>query len=205
MIELERFAAAILSQWRNEGGGDAEPIAVTTLLDRVLPYRVARRVLGIDVSEDYEAMMLRMLAEEGDLLRVTPADAAELARATLASRLPDLGVLQLLRSASITVTERTIAVAGTEPAAPPPVAESTWAPAPAPAVERTPALRPTAAPRIEELRGEGCWSCSEPLPVDRQVKFCPFCGADQRQPVCGACGAAAERGWKHCGECGVKL
>src|SRR5450755_3853030 len=112
MTELERLVGAVLSQWRADGGGDHEAIAVSALLDRVLPYRVARRMLGLDASEDYEALVLRMLSEEEALVRVTPNDAAELARATANSRLPDLDVLQLLRPASFTVAERIL----TEPA-----------------------------------------------------------------------------------------
>ncbi|MEO5799673.1 MAG: zinc-ribbon domain-containing protein, partial [Gemmatimonadales bacterium] len=50
-----------------------------------------------------------------------------------------------------------------------------------------------------------CWSCTEPLPDGRVVKFCPFCGADQRHPACPACGEEIERHWKHCPECGTKL
>lgn len=201
MTELERIAGAVLMQWRSEGGGDRESIAVTALLDRVLPYRVARRLLGIDASEDYEAMMLRLLAEEENLVRVMPPDAAELAKATCDSRLPDLGVLQLLRSAAVTFSDAAIARVGAIPPPPPPAPSP---PMPEPDLRHddepsagvaTPA--PVVAPE--------CWSCAGSLPADRAVKFCPFCGADQRAPTCGACGAAAERGWKHCPECGAKL
>jgi hypothetical protein len=190
MTELERVAAALISQWRGEGGGDAEPIGVGALLDRVLPYRVARRILGIDVNEDYEALMLRLLAEEEQLVHVTPADAAELAKATSGARLPDLGVLQLLRSASITLDAAVLArLAGAAPSVP--AAGSKWA------------AEPVAVPA--DPSGATCWSCVEALPRGRQVKFCPFCGADQRQPACAACGAQAERGWKHCPDCGGPL
>ena len=212
MTELERLVDAVVTQWRADGGIDGGPIAVSALLDRVLPYRVARRMLGIDVSEDYEALVLRMLSEEEDLVCVTPTDAAELAKVTANSRLPDLGVLQLLRSASFTVTDRAIRqVPGALPASSKkdeytevPELKAAVEPAPAPESQHQPepvtAVVPAsvaAAPR--------CWSCAEALPPDRPVKFCPFCGADQRHPVCGACGAHAERAWKHCPDCGAAL
>ena len=194
MTELERLAGALLAQWRADGGGDHDSIAVSALLDRVLPYRVARRVLGIDASEDYEALVLRLLSEEEELVRVTPNDAAELARATANSRLPDLDVLQLLRPASFTVAARVL----TQPAAEPePEPEPVLVPHEEPSSGVTGAQRGTGV--------EGCWNCTEPLPVGRGGKFCPFCGADQRQPACEACGAVAERGWKHCAECGARL
>jgi hypothetical protein len=224
MTELERLVGAVLSQWRADGGGDHDPIAVSALLDRVLPYRVARRMLGIDSSEDYEALVLRLLSEEESLVHVSPDDAAELARATANSRLPDLDVLQLLRPASFTVADRILGESTAAPDVPQLQETSTWAaadvaaPEPEPEPEPEPVPEPGPAPAIthaepssratEAQRAagvDGCWNCTEPLPVGRHAKFCPFCGADQRQPMCAACGALAERGWKHCAECGAKL
>jgi hypothetical protein len=245
MTELERFAAALLVQWRADGGVDGGPIAIGALLDKVFPYRVARRMLGIDVSEDYEALVLRLMSEEEQLVRTEPLDAAEMAKTTITSKLPDLDVLQLLRAATITLTSRAIArLEGVLPM-PPAREESRWAetpaaaapevvpapaprtmpvepepareadadviplhPAPEPVREPTPREPPPAflttvsfTPPVEE----SCWSCHETLPADRAVKFCPFCGADQRHPACAVCGTPVERRWKHCPECGATL
>ena len=200
MTELERLAAALLVQWRTDGGVAGGPIAVSALLDRVLPYRVARRILGIDVSEDYEALVLRLLAEEEDLVRVDPVDAADMAKATINSRLPDLDALQLLRSATVTLTERTIARLGDVLPMPSPKSDSKRTTPPvAKEDEGSSRAEPTQPPAAH------CWSCADALPLDRTVTFCPFCGTDQRQPVCAECGGAAERGWKHCPDCGAKL
>src|SRR5262245_27174000 len=109
MTDLERFAAALLSQWQGEGGRGGGPIEVGVLLDGTLPYGLARRVLGTDISEDYEALVLRLIAEEGRLTSTSPAEAAEMARTNLASKLPDLDQLRLLRSSTVTLTEDTIA------------------------------------------------------------------------------------------------
>jgi hypothetical protein len=236
MTELERFAATLLTQWRADGGVDGAPITVSVLLDRVLPYRVARRMLGIDVSEDYEALVLRLLAEDEDLVRTEPVNAADMAKATITSRLPDLDALQLLRSAQVSFSERAIARLGdtlsrTEVSA---RAEATQSVAADPGPSTPPMmlelhrdpdiipLHPVILSAADSKPAEPppeflttvtftppapahCWSCTESLPVDRAVKFCPFCGADQRQPTCAACGAATERSWKHCPECGAKL
>jgi RNA polymerase subunit RPABC4/transcription elongation factor Spt4 len=214
MTELERFAAGVLAQWRAGGGDAAAPIGVDALLDRVFPYRVARRMLPLEASEDYEALVLRLIAEEEQLVRTEPLDAAEMARATLSSRLPDLDVLQLLRAASVTFSRRTMAAVEAAAAATPitvaAAVESTWAP---------PAAAPVAAEAVSFVADSAaadaadaldavaldCWSCSESLPAGRQFKFCPFCGADQREPACAACGAALERQWKHCPECGTRV
>lgn len=292
MTDLERLAAAILTQWRADGGAEDGLIAVSALLDRVLPYRVARRILRIDVSEDYEALVLRLLAEDEDLVRVDPVEAADMAKATITSRLPDLDVLQLLRSATMRFTERTITRLSDVLPMPSSKEDAKWAaapvakpeaPPPPPAAAtasdgRKPSSRRKAAPIVNDDVSSGaktiapdvtadvssqaraasegaatpivtpephrdtdiiplhpthppvvsstptdppaeflttvvftppspahCWSCAEALPVDRVAKFCPFCGADQRQPTCAECGAVAERAWKHCPDCGVKL
>lgn len=255
MTELERLAATLLSQWHTDGGADGGPISVATLLDRVLPYRHARRLLGIDVSEDYEALLLRLLAEEEGLVEVHPREAAEQARTTLAARLPDLDVLQQLRNAELTVRTETVtrlegvlqmpparpvdpvlpavvnAVAGSEPQAYPdlssldesddePIDDADIIPLPVSRVVadairvalESPGPDEPLPPPPEFLTAvefhppsASCWSCGDGLPEGRAVKFCPFCGADQREPACPACGAAIERRWKHCAECGIKL
>ena len=236
MTDLEHLAAALLAQWRAEGGPVDGPIAVGSILDRTMPYRVARRLLGIDVSEDYEALLLRLVAEEEGLVMAEPADAAEMARTTMAARIPDLDVLQLLRSATVTFHASTAArLDGVLPLRPPaPTEPSPWAPptpaTPAePAVETpvipirsevvadhtavappTPPMPPAPAPAfVTQVRfdapGAGCWSCEATLPSGRTVKFCPFCGADQREPTCPACNVTVERGWKHCPDCGERL
>ncbi|MES2305404.1 MAG: zinc ribbon domain-containing protein [Gemmatimonadota bacterium] len=250
MTELERLTATVLTQWHADGGSEGGPIGVGQLLDRVLPYRQARRLLGIDISEDYEALMLRLLAEEEGLVHVAPHDAAEMARRTIGSKLPDLDILQKLRSAELTVTPATVArLQGVLQMPPSRVVEE--APAPELDVEESPlaesnievgddgpiddadiiplpvsrvvadAIRvaleappaaPVSGPPPEFLTAvqftppsASCWSCTEALPEGRVVKFCPFCGADQRHPACPSCGEEIERQWKHCPECGTRL
>jgi predicted RNA-binding Zn-ribbon protein involved in translation (DUF1610 family) len=233
MSELERFAAALLAQWRSGGGTGGGPIGVTALIERVLPYRTARRLLGIDASEDYEALVLRLVAEEEHLVTTDPLDAAEMAKATVASKLPDLDVLQLLRAATVTLTPQSVTRLADVLPMPAPAQPSAWAP---PAAERAPEpiapdppapVTPLATAPAEPGPAVAaavtqddsylttvhftppavtvCWSCGDALPGNRAVKFCPECGADQRDPVCAACGAAVEHRWKHCPECGAGL
>lgn len=234
MTELERIAAALLVQWRSDGGAVDAPIAVSAILDHALPYRVARRVLGIDVSEDYEALLLRLLSEEEGLVVVEPADAAEMARTTMAAKLPDLDVLQLLRSATVTFTESTterltdVLPLRTTPAPDPspwspvadvpaartetpvtPIRAEPVAPADATAVAPPtgpPAPVPEFVTKVQfDAPTSPCWSCAVALPSGRTVKFCPYCGADQREPSCPACEAPVERDWRHCADCGERL
>lgn len=231
MTELERLTSTMLTQWHAEGHADGGPMVVSDLLDRVLPYRLARRLLGIDISEDYEALLLRLLAGEEDLVSVLPRDAAKLARKTMAAKLPDLEVLQQLRSAEVTVTTATMArLEGVlqmppprppeEPLDQPATDETEIIPLPVNrvvadairvALEAVPADVP-AGPPPEFLTkvqftapSAACWSCNEALPEGRGAKFCPLCGADQRQLACPSCKGPLERHWKHCPDCGVTL
>lgn len=101
MTELERFAAVLLAAWQAENGRADAALPVGGLLDRTLPYKQARRLLAIEASEDYEALVLRLVAEEAGLVVTDPGEAAEMARSTLAAKVPDLEALRLLRSATI--------------------------------------------------------------------------------------------------------
>lgn len=232
MTDLERFAAVLLAEWQAESGRADLPINVGGLLDRILPYRTARKALALESSEDYELLVLRLIAEEGALVTTAPNEAAEMARETLASKIPDLDVMALLRSASLTLTDDAVArldgvrplppthAAPVEPPPPsrptppegvlplhraPEVADATAVatpPTPRAPVEPPPAFLTKVAFTPPDA---SCWQCSAALPTGRTVSFCVECGADQRAPRCRSCGASIEAHWKHCPECGQSL
>ncbi len=47
-----------------------------------------------------------------------------------------------------------------------------------------------------------CPSCTRPLPEDRTVTFCPFCGTLVTTGTCPRCGDTIEPTWRYCGTCG---
>jgi hypothetical protein len=47
-----------------------------------------------------------------------------------------------------------------------------------------------------------CAFCGHALPGGRRVRFCPFCGADQRLRPCPRCDAVLEQAWRYCISCG---
>lgn len=235
MTDLERFAAVLLAEWQNEGGRATSALTVAGLLDHTLPYRTARRALALESSEDYEALVLRLVGEEAGLVVTDPMEAAEMARSTLESKIPDLDVLRLLRSATLTFTDD--AVSRLEGVRPLPAAVQVEQP-----VMEVAASSGTTAPRVDAdvlpMRRAAepadhtavtppradpepppafltkvaftppdamCWQCSQPLPGTRKVNFCVECGADQRAPHCLSCGGVVERHWKHCPDCGMTL
>jgi hypothetical protein len=48
-----------------------------------------------------------------------------------------------------------------------------------------------------------CAFCDANLPKGRNIRYCPFCGADQSMIPCAACGEALEPTWIYCIACGA--
>ena len=71
-----------------------EPISINELMDAILPYRLVRRELGVDTSEDYETLILRLCAGEGGFVQADAATQAVL-QAEAAKPLPDLALLRV--------------------------------------------------------------------------------------------------------------
>jgi len=71
-----------------------QPIAINQLMDEVLPYRLVRRELGVDSAEDYETLVLRLCAGEGEFVQAEPATRDALL-AELKKPLADLALLRV--------------------------------------------------------------------------------------------------------------
>lgn len=56
--------------------------------------------------------------------------------------------------------------------------------------------------RRAEVDAVHCVFCDSLLPAFRTVRFCPFCGADQSQRPCPACGEPLQPDWAYCIACG---
>jgi hypothetical protein len=102
--ELTRFAQRLVEQLGATGEGVHRPVEIATLRETVLPYRAHRRALGIETVEDYETVLLRLVAGERGYVKTMPAQAAERCREELAHSNPDLGVLDEVGAATIQIT-----------------------------------------------------------------------------------------------------
>lgn len=57
----------------------------------------------------------------------------------------------------------------------------------------------------EDVRAGACGFCGAELPSDRMVNFCPYCGTDQSQQPCPACGELLDPLWRFCVSCGTRV
>ncbi|MBX6364120.1 MAG: zinc ribbon domain-containing protein [Gemmatimonadetes bacterium] len=218
---------------RRRSDVEAAPVTVAEIYQELVPYRVVRPTVGVELNADYEAALLRLLAGEGDRVRLEPAEARELLRRELASPNPDTGLYRRFAACEVWVRpaadSASAAPAGGDaaaharfaPASPPeaeanaeaepagpgaavapvdPVAPVADASAARPAPAAGGAVR---APVAATDAGASCAFCREGLPVGREVRFCPHCGADQSTMPCVACGETLERGWRFCITCGA--
>lgn len=191
MDELTRFARSLAERLAARPEGLERPVSVAAVRNELLPYRRERRALGLSSVEDYETVLLRLVAEERGLVRTSPAAIAERCREVMSLPNPDLGVLDEIADSLISVTPIAIASLSAEP----PSAEAPSAESRAPSAERR-------APSTEPSR---CRHCDAALPTYRTVTFCPWCGKRVVPLLCSHCGAEFESGWRHCVTCGAPV
>lgn len=215
-----------------QAGALARPIEVSELLDTFLPYRAARRDGLLDSNDDYLHCVMQLLAGErgyifaDDLLQddlkneltalnpdlsvLTTYRTAKLRIAsTEAKRVLEGDTTIDLRPPTPIATEA-VAPRPSSPVAIPtaprgvsPVIAQPSAPAdPAPPAPATPPLREHVSPVVTEPETVDCPYCSQSLPADRALKYCPHCGLNLRVRRCAGCSAEMEAEWKFCVTCG---
>ena len=219
----------LLTRAAQAAGATARPIAVKEILDTLAPYRQVRAHAIVDTNDDYLLLVMRLLAGEGGYLDaetvVRTACATE-----LASPNPDLFVVRShghatarLTDARATTSAPTAMPTPTPAAAPAPAAGAVPTPVAPPAEPPSPAAPPAPAPTPEPAptaeppevivdtpepthapsdADPSCVACAHPLPTDRDIRFCPWCGVDQTIKRCPGCGSELETTWRFCVTCG---
>jgi double zinc ribbon protein len=148
VTDLERLFRLLVQEM---AGSDParlhRPVTITELSAEFVPYRVFRRTLEIETAEDYDALLLRFLAGEENLVRMTADPVAE--RFTLEARSanPDLGVLREFGRASFALAPERLARVVSE-GIPAPFRRSTIVPGRPSGPAATAPPRPPAAPDV---------------------------------------------------------
>ena len=211
--EIERFFRQIV---RTLAATDParlhRPLPLADIRDSIVPYRANRRALQIESSEDYELILLRLLAGEGGYARTEPDDVRVLFAEELRSSNPELGILHRHENAVVSLESQPLKEAlnpqGRELAFAPPNRAATAA-LPGEASTDLPELSlepPGAAPVTQPDHSRfisHCAHCGGELPAGRVVNFCPHCGGPHAPARCPACRSEIEAGWRHCVTCGA--
>lgn len=213
MTDLERLYRRLVRQLAaTDPARLHRPLPLDEIVHSLVPYRANRRALGVDTSEEYELVLMRLCAGEGGLVRTEPEEARTRFAEELESANPDLAALHSFESVLVTLRPeplaRALGSADTElesdaPALPEP-----------PALPEIPGLEALAElndevahdPDPETIPEPGqetrCAYCGGRLPTGRAVNFCPHCGQNQTILLCPECRTEVEPGWKHCVNCG---
>jgi hypothetical protein len=211
VTDLERFFRRLVASLADSDPALLHrPLPLADIQQSILPYRSNRRALGIDSSEDYEMVLLRLVAGEGGLVRTEP----ETARARFAEEVhgpnPDLSVLHRFEDVVITLRSEPLARA----LGPGPQADLSYAPPDLPPSGLDlPELDPVdetdefadVNPETVPVADPHCLYCGGRLLIDRPARFCPHCGQPQSPPTCPQCRNEVEPGWRHCVSCGASL
>jgi len=211
MDELTRFARQLVDRLATRPEGINRPVSVAEVRKTVLPYRAQRRALGLESVEDYETVLLRLIAEERGYVKTLPATAAARCREELAQSNPDLGLLEELSDSTIQLTSlaagKVVGDSQPEPVSSDQPAKKSDAKAPAAAPAPAPAAVPVeqTAGAAPARREHSCRFCHGELPLRRTATFCPHCGERLIPLTCGRCGTEFESGWRHCITCGVPV
>jgi hypothetical protein len=195
----------------------SQPFEVGELYQTILPYRLHRRDLGLETNQDYELVLLDLLAGPRGYL-VVDDRMRDVLSAQLASPNPDPAVIREFASSHVALAPEWLNLldaesrtSGTQGAvgggSPSPLSSprptGSFAIGPTATAGATSDAGPRRAPRpITVAAGDHCGFCKGELPPGRQIQFCPHCGQDLTMVHCPACGSELERGWKYCVTCG---
>lgn len=187
------------------------PVTIGEIYQTVVPYRAVRAGLGFAELAQYEHALLRLLAGERDYVQVERDEVREELQRELRAPNPILGLYRDYAGEAAFVNPRLVTMVS-DPT-PSPVADAAPAPSPAPAsrpqdrpadgVRTAPVAVPAEPVAPPAPRPPQCSGCRTPLPVDRDVRFCPFCGKCLKPVPCPDCSSPVEPEWSFCAACGV--
>jgi hypothetical protein len=208
----------------------SEPFTVSEIYQNLVPYRTHRDRIGVAMNGDYEDVLLRLLAGEGEYLVLESEHARKEIEQELKAQSPNTGLYREYAAVDVRLNPLRMPRDLPDPAAvvaragphakhgealgiPAPALPTPSAPKPpsqaAPAEpigDDLPLLAARAAPEPPPPAPEtpsNCLWCREPLPRREMLNYCPFCGADLHKAPCPNCGEELEVGWRFCVACGT--
>lgn len=231
MTEVERFFRRLVSTLAASSPTRLQaPLPLDDITGSILPYRTYRRALELDTVEDYEAVLLRLCAGEGDLVWTEPEEARKRFVEESRSNNPDLTALYAFENVYLSFRPEPLlwalapdpradyappAAPEPRPSVPEPEPASVDAAPDEPMLVLADALPdippPPEEPDVEEVAEAvepprpTCLFCGGSLPTGRTVNFCPHCGQSQTQILCPECRSEVEPGWRHCVNCGAAV
>ena len=221
MDELDRFFHRLVRSLAERGAERLEqPLQVAEIYQELVPYRQHRGELHLDTHQDYEMVVLRLLAGERGYTRLEPEDAQQALAHEARAPFPETGAFRQFAAARVHLNPEAIGrvLAGDLAYAPPEAAqrpESETPPAPPDRTPREPGAGPDAKPApaasarpgfsLQPVAEQPCPYCGAELPAGREVYYCPFCGGKLTGVRCPECQTALEVGWLYCITCGRKM
>jgi Double zinc ribbon len=110
VTDVERFFRRLVANLASSAPARLHhPIPLEDVYQSIIPYRFNRRALNLESSEDYEMVLLRLCAGEGDLVRTEPEDARVEFEEEVKSTNPDLDVLRRLEHVVISLRSEPLA------------------------------------------------------------------------------------------------
>jgi double zinc ribbon protein len=191
--DLDRLFRRLVQNMRAEYPAYlTSPFPVAELYQSVVPYRHNRSALQIEVHEDYEVALTRLLSGERGYVVSDPAMQESLTavlatgKGTLSYRAYAAALIELAPDAVRELDAEQSRSGEQRPQTP----------------TVSPAVRPKAAAPLAIVSDAPCMFCGGDFPTGRPITFCPHCGMNVTVKLCPACSAELEVGWKFCPTCG---
>ena len=112
MTDLERFfRRLVVTLAATDPARLHQPLPLEAIHESIIPYRSHRRALGLESSEDYELVLLRLCAGEGGLARTEPEEVRARFAEELRNPSPDLAVLHQYENVLVSLRSAPLAQA----------------------------------------------------------------------------------------------
>ena len=203
---LERFHRALVEEiLRTRPLYLSEPFTVAEIYQNLVPYRTHRDRIGVEMNGDYEDILLRLLAGEGEYLLLESDHARREIKDELGAPNPNTGLYREYAAADVRLNPVRMPrdLGAADPVSPGDPVAMEGASHEGVEVPASGEVEDPVAAHGEPLTA--CLWCREPLPRRKTLNYCPFCGADLHTIPCPNCGEELEVAWRFCVACRTEV